>query len=205
MNEYNEPELVRKAKDGDEAAFEQLVKRHERLVYSVAYKMLGNEQDAQDASQEAFVKAYLSLQSFAGQSRFSVWLYRLTSNVCIDMLRKREPARQSLSAMDEDGGEEQLDIPDERFSPETELERRELRRSIDRGLMSLSPEYRQVLILRELGGHSYDEISAALELDKGTVKSRIFRARKKLCAFLAADGNLPDRNSSKKGKGGAQA
>ena len=101
-----------------------------------------------------------------------------------------------------DGGE--FAIPDDRFSPEHQLERRELRSAVGAGLASLSEEYRQILLLREINGMSYDEISRALGIEEGTVKSRIFRARKKLCAFLAEDGNIPMAAASNGQKGGAK-
>lgn len=205
MKAEDEKIIVEKARKGDERAFEALVSQYERLVYAVAYKLLGSEQDALDASQETFIKVYLSLGSFRGESKFSVWLYKLANNVCIDMLRKRTVSTVSLSAEAGDGEEIELDLPDERFSPEAELEKKELRCAVNKGLDSLPANYRQVLVLREIGGQSYGEIAEALELDIGTVKSRIFRARKKLCAILTSDGNIFESEPSKKTKGGAQA
>lgn len=201
----NELEIIRRVQNGDVNAFEALVTQYEKLVYSISYRLLGNEQDAQDAAQEAFTKAFISIGSFRGDSKFSVWLYRLTNNICIDMIRKKAPAQQSLSLEDDEGQQSELEIADERFSPEATLEKKELRRSMNEGLQSLPDSYRQVLVLRELSGQSYDEIADTLNLDIGTVKSRIFRARKKLCAFLTSDGNISAEKPSKKGKGGAQA
>jgi RNA polymerase sigma-70 factor (ECF subfamily) len=200
-----EKAVVAKAKAGDAAAFEKLVTEYERLVYSVAYRLLGNEHDAQDAAQETFVKAYLSLDSFRGESKFSVWLYRTANNVCIDMLRKKTVPTVSLSVSDEDGEDAELSLPDERFSPETELEKKELRWAVNRAMAKLPEKYAQVLTLRHVAGQSYEEISETLNLDIGTVKSRIFRGRKKLCAILSEDGNFFDAQSSKHGKGGAKA
>ena len=157
-------------------------------------------------AQEAFIRAFNSLGSFRGESKFSVWLYRLTSNICIDFLRGRAKRRTvSLSWEDEDGEEGELEIPDERFSPEARLERTELRESVHRGLEQLSPEYREILLLREINGLSYDEIGRALGLEEGTVKSRIFRARKKLSEFLIREGNIPGSLASNERKGGANA
>ncbi len=201
----NELDIIRQVQKGDVNAFEELVTRHEKLVYSIAYRLLGNEEDAQDASQEAFTKAFISIGSFRGESKFSVWLYRLTNNVCVDMLRKRNSGQMSLSMEDGEGEESQFDIADERFEPDRALEKKELRREIDKALAALPDNYRQVLVLREIGGQSYEEIADSLGLDIGTVKSRIFRARKKLCAFLSSDGNFSGEKASKKQKGGAQA
>ena len=109
-----------------------------------------------------------------------------------------------LPVEDDDGEETQLDIADESQSPELLLERSLTRDAVRRGLDALPPDYRQILLLREIQGLSYDEISLALDLEVGTVKSRIFRARKKLCAFLIADGNIPDLTSSGKSGGGGR-
>lgn len=191
MTREEETRLIELARSGDHSAFEALVLAHQKQVYNLALRMVGNEEDALDMSQEAFLRAYTSLESFRGDSKFSVWLYRLTSNLCIDLIRsrKRRPTA-SLSYTDENDEEQELEIPDLRFSPEAELEKRELRRQVSEGLDSLSPEYRQILVLRELGGLSYEEIGQALSLEAGTVKSRIFRARKRLCGILSERGNI---------------
>ena len=206
MTRDEELNIINRVRGGDTEAFEQLVLEHQNKVYSLALRMLGNEEDARDMAQEAFIRAFNSLASFRGESKFSVWLYRLTSNICIDFLRGRAKRRTvSLNWEDEDGDEGELEIPDERFSPEARLERTELRESVRRGLDSLSPEYREILLLREINGLSYDEISRALNLEEGTVKSRIFRARKKLSEFLIREGNIPGSIASNERKGGADA
>lgn len=206
MTREEELEIILRVRAGDTDAFEALVLEHQNKVYSLALRMVGNEEDARDMAQEAFIRAFNSLASFRGESKFSVWLYRLTSNICIDFLRGRAKRRTvSLNWEDEDGEEGELEIPDERFSPEARLERTELRESVRRGLDSLSPEYREILLLREINGLSYDEISRALSLEEGTVKSRIFRARKKLSEFLIREGNIPGSIASNERKGGADA
>ena len=206
MTREEELEIILRVRAGDTDAFEALVLEHQNKVYSLALRMVGNEEDARDMAQEAFIRAFNSLASFRGESKFSVWLYRLTSNICIDFLRGRAKRRTvSLNWEDEDGEEGELEIPDERFSPEARLERTELRESVRRGLDSLSPEYREILLLREINGLSYDEISRALNLEEGTVKSRIFRARKKLSEFLIREGNIPGSIASNERKGGTGA
>ena len=188
---------------GDANAFETLVLEYEKNVYNIALRMTGNSEDAADMTQEAFIKAYNSLQSFRGDSKFSVWLYRIVSNVCLDFLRsKNRRPTVSLSVEDDDGEDAQLDVADESQSPELLLDRKLTRYSVRRGLDSLPPDYRQILLLREIQGLSYDEIAQALSLEVGTVKSRIFRARKRLCTFLIDDGNISDFSSSGKMKGG---
>ena len=195
MTREQEAAIVRKVLGGDANAFETLVLEYEKNVYNIALRMTGNSEDAADMTQEAFIKAYNSLQSFRGDSKFSVWLYRIVSNVCLDFLRSkyRRPT-VSLSVEDDDG--EECEIPDLRNLPEDSLESSLVRDAVRRGLDTLSPDQRRILILRELGGLSYEEIGARLGLEAGTVKSRIFRARKRLCAFLTKDGNIPDLYTS---------
>ena len=203
MTREQEAAIVRKVLDGDVNAFETLVLEYEKNVYNISLRMTGNSEDAADMTQEAFIKAYNSLQSFRGDSKFSVWLYRIVSNVCLDFLRSRNRRPTvSLSVEDDDGEDTQLDVADDSQSPELLLDRKLTRESVRRGLDSLPPDYRQILLLREIQGLSYDEISQALGLEVGTVKSRIFRARKRLCTFLIDDGNISDFSSSGKMKGG---
>ena len=203
MTREQEAAIVRKVLKGDTNAFETLVLEYEKNVYNIALRMTGNSEDASDMTQEAFIKAFNSLQSFRGDSKFSVWLYRIVSNVCLDFLRSRNRRPTvSLSVEDDDGEDTQLDVADEIQSPELLLDRKLTRESVRRGLDSLPPDYRQILLLREIQGFSYKEISKALHLEVGTVKSRIFRARKRLCSFLINDGNIPEFSSSGKMKGG---
>ena len=203
MTREREAAVIRAVLDGDANAFELLVKEYEKNVYNLALRMTGNSEDAYDMSQEAFIKAYNSLHSFRGDSKFSVWLYRIVSNVCLDFLRSRgRKATVSLSMENDDGEEVELDIADEASSPQALLDRSLTRDAVRRGLQSLPPDHREILLLREIQGMSYDEIARILDLEVGTVKSRIFRARKKLCAFLIKDGNIPDYVSSSKLRGG---
>ena len=203
MTREEEWTVVQRVLAGDGNAFEALVTAYEKNVYNLALRMTGNAEDAADMAQEAFIKAYNSLEGFRGDSKFSVWLYRIVSNVCLDFLRRRSRrGASSLTAEDEDGEDVQLDIPDDSQSPEALLERRMTRDAVRRGLELLPEDARQVLLMREIQGLSYEEIAAALDLEIGTVKSRIFRARKKLCAFLLRDGNIPDYIASSKQRGG---
>ena len=195
--------IVRKVLQGDVNAFEKLVTEYEKAVYAIAQRMTGNPEDAADMTQETFIKAYNSLGSFRGDSKFSVWLYRIANNVCLDFLRSRSRKPTVSLSVEADAGEEtQLDVADESQSPELLLERGLTRDAVRRGLDTLPPDYKQILLLREIQGLSYEEIASALGIDLGTVKSRIFRARKKLCTFLIEDGNIPDFTSSGKMKGG---
>ncbi len=203
MTREQEAAVIQAVLGGDVNAYEALVKEYEKNVYNLALRMTGNSEDAYDMSQEAFIKAYNSLSSFRGESKFSVWLYRIVSNVCLDFLRSRNrKPTLSLSVEDDDGDEVEMDIADESQSPEQLLDRALTRDAVRRGLAALPPEHREILLLREIQGLSYEEIAEALGLEEGTVKSRIFRARKKLCSFLIKDGNIPEFVSSSKERGG---
>lgn len=205
MTREEEYAVIRRVCAGDSDAFEALVTAYQKQVYNLALRTVGNEEDAADMTQEAFLRAYRSLGSFRGDSKFSVWLYRLTTNICIDFLRSRSRRPMvSLTAPDEDEEPQELDVADDRFDPVQSLERAELRRAVQRGLAALPEDYRRILMLRELSGLSYAEIGQVLRLEEGTVKSRLFRARKKLCDFLRKDGNLPDSFPSNNMKGGAK-
>ena len=201
MTREQEAAVIQAVLDGDVNAYEALVKEYEKNVYNLALRMTGNSEDAADMAQEAFIKAYNSLTAFRGDSKFSVWLYRIVS--CLDFLRSRSRKQTvSLSTENDDGEEVELDIADETHSPEQLLDRSLTRDAVRRGLAALPPDHREILLLREIQGLSYEEIADVLGLEAGTVKSRIFRARKKLCSFLIKDGNIPEFVSSSKERGG---
>jgi len=201
MTKDEELRLIERVLQGDTAAFEPLVLENQQRVYNVALRITGNEADAWDASQEAFLRAYKSLKDFRGESRFSTWLYKLAGSAAIDLIRRRKDA-QLVSLYDEE--ESIPELPDERFVPETELEKKELRENVRRALSLLPADYRHILTLRELGGLSYGELAEELGLEAGTVKSRLARARQKLCALLSRDGNFSAPAASKKEKGGVK-
>ena len=201
MTREEERSVLERARRGDAGAFEEIVRENEQTVYRLALRQLGNREDAEDAAQEVFLKAFTGLSSFRGESKISVWLYRITCNVCTDVLRKR---RDSVSlSVETEEGELELELPDERFDPVALTERSDLRAQVGEALKKLPADGREILLLREIGGQSYEEIAETLSLDIGTVKSRIFRARKKLCALLA--GNISDESPSNDGKGGVKA
>ena len=199
MDQDEERRIIAQVCAGDANAFEALVVAYQKQVYNLALRTVGNEEDAADMTQEVFLRAYRALGTFRGESKFSVWLYRLTTNVCIDFLR-REKRRSTLSmtvSLDDEEGARQAELPDERYSPHRQAEQQELREEIERGLSALSPEHREVLILREIHQLRYDEIADSLSLDVGTVKSRISRARKQLRNFLLKSGNFSPLPASK--------
>lgn len=194
-----EMRIIANVLDGDTNAFEVLVEDQKKVVFNLALRMLGNEEDAYDISQEAFLKAYTNLTGFRGDCKFSSWLYKLTTNLCLDFIRKRNRHKViPLVYEDDDGDSEYMEIPDETFSPELETEKKQLRESVRAGLNQLPVQQREILVLREIGGLRYDEIGRQLNIEEGTVKSRIFRARKKLCEILQKDGNISSELPSKK-------
>ena len=191
--------LLEKARQGDQEAFGELVRLYEKKVYALTLRMCKNPDDAAEAAQEAFLAAWQGLKFFRGEASFSTWLYRLASNACVDLLRKeqRHRAVSGPSLNDEDT---YMDIADDAATPQELAERSELREQLEEGLQSLSPEHREVLILRELHQLSYDEIAQTLDLDTGTVKSRISRGRKALRNFLLQSGNFSPPGASKEMK-----
>lgn len=204
MTEVSEKKIIEKVLGGDANAFEELVLRYEKTVYNLALRMVGDRDDAFDMTQEAFIKAYGSLSSFRGDSKFSVWIYRITTNVCLDFLRSKSRKQQVSLTVSDDDEDAQLDIPDPKADPEQQLIKKIRMQSVEEGLKTLPDKQRQILVMRELGGMSYAEIGKALSIEEGTVKSRIFRARKRLCIFLLDSGNIPESIASKGMKGGGK-
>lgn len=204
MTEVSEKKIIEKVLGGDANAFEELVLRYEKTVYNLALRMVGDRDDAFDMTQEAFIKAYGSLSSFRGDSKFSVWIYRITTNVCLDFLRSKSRKQQVSLTVSDDDEDAQLDIPDLKADPEQQLIKKISMQSVEEGLKTLPDKQRQILVMRELGGMSYAEIGKALSIEEGTVKSRIFRARKRLCIFLLDSGNIPESLASKGMKGGGK-
>ena len=192
-----EKELVLKAGCGDTEAFGQLVRQYERRVYNMARNMCGHDEDAFDISQDVFLRVWKGLKAFRGDAAFSTWLFRLTSNVCTDYARKKA-RRSEVSLTFPSSGEqgEIADLPDSRYEPEQELERRDMRRAVADALDKLSLEHKTVLAMRESSGMSYAEIAESLGIEEGTVKSRIARARAQMRMFLLENGNLSRPASS---------
>lgn len=204
MTKFFENEIIRSVLRGNVNDFEKLVTAYEKNVYNLALRMVGDPEDAADMTQETFIKAYRALSSFRGDSKFSSWLYRIASNVCLDFLRSRSRHPQvSLSTTDEDD-RTTFELPDMSRNPEEQLMKKLSMEAVRRGLEQLPEQQRQILVLRELGGLSYAELARILGLEEGTVKSRIFRARKRLCAILLRDGNISGGAASVSGKGGAE-
>lgn len=188
--------LVMRAQRGEQDAFRVLVERYQKLVYTLALRMLNVPADAEDAAQEAFLSAWKALPRFRMDAKFSTWLYRLTVNAATDVLRRRRKEPDSL-----DDTECPVQAADSTDTPEEAAQRAERRAMVRRAIDALSENHRQILLLREVTGLSYEEIGAALELSPGTVRSRLARARKELREELLAEGNYFDLPPSKGEKG----
>jgi len=178
--------LVKAAKDGDMAAYEELVARHRDKIFARAYSMTRNEEDAVDLSQEAWVKAWQRLKQFQGDSSFATWITRITINLCLDHLRKQKRHRaESIEMLDEESGGVERRMPVITVNPTERLERVELRKRIDGALKQLSHEHRTVLVLHEFEEMEYKEIAKTMGCSIGTVMSRLFYARRKMAVLLA--------------------
>jgi RNA polymerase sigma-70 factor (ECF subfamily) len=178
--------LVKAAKRGDMAAFEELVARHRDKIYARAFSMLRNEEDAVDISQEAWVKGWQRLNQFQGESSFATWMTRIVINLCLDQLRKLKRVRaESIDQMDDESGGVERQMPVINPNPSEGLERGELRQRIDKALAQLSYEHRTVLVLHEFEELEYKLIAKKMGCSIGTVMSRLFYARRKMTALLA--------------------
>lgn len=185
--QYNTPEedaLINAASAGDREAFGRIVSMYERLVFNTVKTKVGNTQDALDLSQEVFIKLWRSIGRYRGDCRFSTWVYRICINACLDFLRRAQSSacEQMPVHTDKDGDELTFEPSDESVaaSPERSFEQNEAVRMVRDGIARLSPEQREVILLRDIEGYTYEEISSMLSLEIGTVKSRLNRARSNL-------------------------
>ena len=179
----DELRYIAQAKQGDADAFSHLVTAYETSVYRLALRMCGNVHDAEEAAQEAFVSAWKGLPSFRGESKFSSWLYQLTTNACLDLLRREKRHRAAVPL------DEQAELSSE-DTPQRAAENAELRDTLQAALQELSDDHRQIFLLRQMRQLSYDEFGALLGLEAGTVISRLSRAKKQLRQILLQKGNL---------------
>jgi RNA polymerase sigma-70 factor (ECF subfamily) len=171
----DERELVRRSQNGDAEAFALLVNEHQQFAYNLALRALGNTHEAEDAAQDAFVRAWMALPNFRGQSQFRTWLYRIVTNVCYNRMPR---LRREMSAM---GDEQVLDVPDETSEgPTAGIEADERRAYLHRQIDSLPESYKILVTLRYQQELSYDEIASVLSLPLGTVKTGLFRAKAQL-------------------------
>ena len=182
--------LFKKAQNGDVEAFETLIRGYEKLIYNAAYRMLGDAGDAEDASQEVILKVYRNLSACKASTAFKSWLFRIINNTCIDELRKKK-GKSTLSLDvrldDSDSRMEDFVLKDE-TTPESEFLRKDLSKNIQKAIDKLPPDYKAIIVMRDINELSYDEITEALGINIGTVKSRIARGRKRLRDELLESG-----------------
>ncbi|MBE6571178.1 MAG: sigma-70 family RNA polymerase sigma factor [Ruminococcaceae bacterium] len=186
--------LVGKAIDGDAAAFGELVEKYQSFVYRTVFYDLKSHEDAQDISQEIFIKAYKALSSFRADSEFTTWLYRICKNTVYDYLRKnakKKPLLFSELSSPEDGDRE-FDIADTsgNYDPEKTAVSNETARIVNDAIRTLSEEHRTIIVMRDIEGMSYSQIADVMSLEEGTVKSRLSRARAALKKKLEGTGLL---------------
>jgi RNA polymerase sigma-70 factor (ECF subfamily) len=178
--------LIRRAQSGDTAAFRLLVERHQRRVFAIALGLVRDEQDAREIAQEAFLRVYKGLPQFHGGSSFFTWLYRIVTNLSIDLMRK--PSRREAElhfALEVDDSESALVPQTSESDPFDVVRRSQLSERIQRALDVLPPYHRGVILMREVEGLSYEEMAEVMQVSKGTIMSRLFHARKKLQRALA--------------------
>lgn len=197
--------LIERAKNGDKSAFRELVERHQRRAFAIAMGLVRDEQDAREVVQEAFLRVHRGLDSFHGGSSFFTWLYRIVTNLSIDLMRK--PARRETELDEGRKLDEELDSPllsrIDGADPHDVVRRNEIAETIQSALDALPAYHRGVILMREIEGMSYEEMAEAMGVSKGTIMSRLFHARQKLQRALADCyqehfGSLPD------GKGGSE-
>jgi len=174
--------LVKKAKEGDNKAFEKLLKKYRKSVYYMLLKMVNNTDDAEDLTQEAFAKAFNSLGRFDPKYAFSTWLFRIATNNCIDFIRKKRVSTVSIDSPYEtdDGDSITFDIRDNDFNPDDLMLRKQRREYLQIAVDKLPDKYKQLVDLRYFQEMSYEEVADFLQLPLGTVKAQLFRARELL-------------------------
>jgi RNA polymerase sigma-70 factor (ECF subfamily) len=174
-----EKNLIELSAKGNVEAFETLVQAHQKRVYNIALRMTKDPDDAQELSQDALVRAFVAIKKFRGESSFSTWLYRITMNVCTDFLRKRNKAVVVSLEQGAAGNENYnpVQLPEKSPGPDELTEKKQLKEMVKQAMDLLSVEHRQVLILRDLMDLTYKDIANTLNVNEGTIKSRINRAR----------------------------
>lgn len=184
-----EEKLIELSQQGDLDAFEELIIKYEKKIYVIAYRFMGNEHDAKDLTQETFIKAFNNIKKFRQESSFSTWICRIANNSCIDELRKKK--RRPIDSLDEkielNEGSISKQVKDERPTPEEAYETGELNQYLQKILNELNESSRMVVVLRDIEGYSYEEIAEITDVSLGTVKSRLYRARKELKERISSE------------------
>ncbi len=194
MNEEIEPQKLRSQEDtvlvkafqsGGEASFDKLVLRYQDQVFRICYRFIGDYEEAKDCAQEIFIKVYNSLNAFRFESSVSTWLYRIAVNACKNKLRSLKYRRNRMmvrfdSLQESDGGSRVFEIENDSLSPEGELEKKERQMLIHKAINSLPKDQKMLVVLRDIEGFSYEDLTKITGYNPGTIKSKLSRARNKL-------------------------
>jgi len=185
--------LVLRCQEDDCEAFDEIVARYKDGIYNYIWRMISNRDDAEDLAQEVFVKAYASIKKFKSESNLRTWLYKIASNLCIDKYRRSGLEKRIFTSMetDSDDGEGQVtrEIPDTKCDPQLLYQTEETKQYVHAAIDKLPEKLKAAILLYDLEGMSYEEVSEALNCPIGTVKSRLFKARMQLRILLAPYAN----------------
>lgn len=186
MSAANDGELALRARSGDDRAFAELVRRYHGEVYGLALRALKNPEDAEDVTQEAFLRAFRALDRYDPERRFGAWMYAITARLCIDALRRRRGRFVSLSVPEAGSSDEERawELPDPGAGPQEVVQRSDLAGRLERYVEQLPADYRLAILLRHAHDLSYEEIALALDAPVGTIKARIHRARAQLRGWI---------------------
>lgn len=182
--------LITAFKNGDKEAFQALVQKYESRVFNLCHRMVNDEVESRDLTQEVFLKIYRSIEKYQHNYAFYTWIYRIAVNCCIDYMRKKKRHANtislSLSYSDSAGDQgKEMEIEDETYVPEQQLQNTELKEMLKVAIGQLSEKLQSIIVLKEIEGFTYEEIAEILNCSRGTVKSRLFRARERLREILA--------------------
>lgn len=194
----SDEELVKKVKNGDADAFEQIIIKYEKKIFGLIYNMLRNENEIEDVAQEVFIKVYKNLDKFNGDSSLYTWIYKIATNLCLDQIKKRKEVIYIDEKLQLDDGEVEIQIPSDEKLQDEIYEQKELKQKLESCIDKLPEKQKAMIVLRDIKGLSYDEIAEILDLKLGTVKSQINRARLKLKELLEKDGTFVEYIESKK-------
>ncbi|MBQ8299990.1 MAG: sigma-70 family RNA polymerase sigma factor [Clostridia bacterium] len=193
----SDEELVKKVKNGDVDAFEQIITKYEKKIFGLIYNMLRNENEVEDVAQEVFIKVYKNLDKFHGDSSLYTWIYKIATNLCLDQIKKRKEVIYIDEKLQLDDGEVDFQLPSDEKLQDEIYEQKELKQKLEKCIDKLPERQKTMIVLRDIKGLSYDEIAEILDLKLGTVKSQINRARLKLKELLEKDGTFVEYIESK--------
>lgn len=190
-------ELVKKVKNGDIDAFEQIIALYESKVFSLIYHMIKNENEIEDLAQEVFIRVYTNIKKFNGNSSLYTWIYKITTNLCIDYIKRKKEVIYLDEKLKLEDNEVEMQIPSDEKRQDELYEDKELKEKLEKCIDKLPEKQKAIIILRDIKGFSYEEIAYITGIKLGTVKSQINRARQKLKNMLERDGTFIEYIESK--------